>query len=61
MSIYYWLNNQVLLPLIESGQFRGGPIGQRVSTQRQPFSRKKLQSQNLFTKHLTGGFVMYML
>ena len=42
-------------------QFRVGPIGRRLSTQRQPFPRKELQSENLFTKYLTGGFVMYML
>jgi transposase InsO family protein len=26
MSIYYWLNNQVLLPLIESGQFNDAKV-----------------------------------
>ena len=26
MSIYYWLNNQVLLPLIESGQYASDQI-----------------------------------
>jgi putative transposase len=30
MSIYYWLNNQVLLPLIESGQFTSWSFSQNL-------------------------------
>jgi hypothetical protein len=30
MSIYYWLNNQVLLPLIESGQFTSWGFSENI-------------------------------